>query len=408
MAIRLFELLKRLFGIKKAEQIAREAEKHPPTAVEKWRESKGGEFLKMEKHKGWFDGKAEHQLAAKKAWHKRLEHKLDEIAAKKEKTPADRKAIKEIEEKLVSLEKEIIKMEREESKKKGLPKERKLRRKKIRAKLEGKKPLKPKTKKTRKAEKEKEAKPVEAEKTPETTEPVVGSKESTPEVKPLEEPQKNTSLETPSAIETKPQDKESALIERSLWAKQRAEKAAMEEMQRERLKEIIKEKSGEGTPEEKIEVAERRIQELMQKYHLSEKQIESELEKLDSRRLLQDFDRLINLIEADRRERRIIIEESPEMIDTAMPYLDHKKEKTKTIAKEIKKHRIVTDADRIYAYVKEKGHAKSKQLSKELGIPGKKVDEYAEILAENGLVELKYLPLGGILIKLKEEKKAKK
>jgi Mn-dependent DtxR family transcriptional regulator len=55
--------------------------------------------------------------------------------------------------------------------------------------------------------------------------------------------------------------------------------------------------------------------------------------------------------------------------------------------------------------VKSKGKAKTKQIAKDLDIPRKKVDEYAEILAENRLVELKYLPFGGIMLNLREEKK---
>ncbi|MCX6802656.1 MAG: hypothetical protein NT067_06120, partial [Candidatus Diapherotrites archaeon] len=137
MANRLFEFLRRLFGIKKAEKIAKNAEK-PATPLEKWKAEKGGEYLKMEAHKGWFDGKGAHKKAAKKAWHKRLEHKLDELASKKKKTAADKRAIKQVEARLFKLEKELDVLEKGEEKKANLSTARKTRRKKIRKKLEEK------------------------------------------------------------------------------------------------------------------------------------------------------------------------------------------------------------------------------------------------------------------------------
>ncbi|MFH1234159.1 MAG: hypothetical protein V1493_00935 [Candidatus Diapherotrites archaeon] len=411
MAIHLFEFLRRLFGMKKAEKIAKKAEK-PATPLEKWKAGKGGEYLKMDTHKGWFDGKGAHQKAAKKSWHKRLEHKLDELAEKKKKTAADKKAIKKVQAKLLQLEKELEVLEKNEEKKSKPGTAREKRRKKIRKKLGEKAKIK-----KEKAEKaKKKIQPPALKKTEEGPgKAAIMQKAPAEQQRPVTEVSKETEIIRPAGERPRhdyyatdhqaQQAKDLDLLERSLWAKQRAEKAGLEGMPSERLREIIKAKSGEGTSPGKIDIAERRVQELMRKYNLNEREIESEIQKMDSNRLLQDFDRLINMIEMDRKERRVTIEDSPEMTETEMSYIDHKKEKTKTVSRDIKKLSIVTDADRIYAYVKSKGKAKTKQIAKDLEIPRKKVDEYAEILAENRLVELKYLPFGGIMLNLREEKK---
>ncbi|MCX6802586.1 MAG: hypothetical protein NT067_05770, partial [Candidatus Diapherotrites archaeon] len=314
---------------------------------------------------------------------------------------------------LFKLEKELDVLEKDEEKKAKLGTSRQKRRKKIRKKLE-EKAAKIKKEKALKA-KEKILQPALKKVEAVQGKPAAAQKEQAEKPKLAVEVSKETEISRPagdrphhdyySADHQTQQAKDLDLLERSLWAKQRAEKAGVEGMPSERLREIIRAKSGEDASQGKIDIAEHRVQELMRKYNLNEREIETEIQKLDSSRLLQDFDRLINMIEMDRRERRVTIEDSPGMVETEISYVDHKKEKAKTVSRDIKKLSIVTDADRIYVYVKSKGKAKTKQIAKDLEIPRKKVDEYAEILAENRLVDLKYLPLGGIMLKLREDKK---
>lgn len=383
----LIEMLRRLLGLERKKE----------GKVEK------KEYLKLEEHKGWFDDTAKHKMAAKKSWMTRLERKLEKIKKKKRKSKKDLLEAKKIRKKLRELRKELRKRKKLKIKKPKVSRERRKRRLKIRKKLE-KKLIESEKKRKKKEELEKhgvlkvkEIETIEGREQIRVKEkPIDTRKFRLEEFRPRSEPFDRSEfyIRAPS--------RDLALMGRSLWARARAKRRPSQ-----RLRELIRERSGRELSEARLRTVEERISELMQRYGLNERDIEKDLEKLDTHRLLQDFDKLINLVELERKTKKEIMY-APELIETGIPHFERQKERIKAIAKEIKKHRIITDADRVYAYVKKKGRTKSKEIAKELGIQKKKVEEYAEILAANNLIEVKYPPIGGLMLVLKEEKRVKK
>jgi len=80
----------------------------------------------------------------------------------------------------------------------------------------------------------------------------------------------------------------------------------------------------------------------------------------------------------------------------------------KKVAKELKKHEIITDFDRVMDYVKKNKRAKVIKIAKELKIYQKRVEDCAHILEENDLIEIEYPLIGDISLKLKGYKPPKK
>jgi len=169
-------------------------------------------------------------------------------------------------------------------------------------------------------------------------------------------------------------------------------------MPSEKLRDILRESSGGELSEEKMHLMEGRIIGLMQRYQLSETEIEEDIEKLDTNRLLRDFDKLIRLVERSKKPAQLLYSE--EIIGAGVAYGESPKS-PKTFMKEIKKQRVLTDVDSVFDLVETKGKTSSSELSGELGIPKKKIEEYAETLSTANLVDLRYPPIGGITLMVK-------
>jgi len=82
--------------------------------------------------------------------------------------------------------------------------------------------------------------------------------------------------------------------------------------------------------------------------------------------------------------------------------------KIKHVAKELKKHEIITDFDMVMDYVKKYKKVRVKMTAKNLQIYQKRIEECAKILEENGLIEIDYPIIGDVILKLKGYKPAKK
>lgn len=72
---------------------------------------------------------------------------------------------------------------------------------------------------------------------------------------------------------------------------------------------------------------------------------------------------------------------------------------------ETKSSAVKTDFDRIIEYLKGKKEVSFETLAKQFHIPHEKIEDWAKIMAEHGLVEITYPTFGDAKIKLKEEKK---
>ena len=80
----------------------------------------------------------------------------------------------------------------------------------------------------------------------------------------------------------------------------------------------------------------------------------------------------------------------------------------KQVAKELKKHEIITDFDRVMDYVKKNKKVRVIKIAKDLKIYQKRVEDCARVLEENGLIEIEYPLIGDIALKLKGYKPPKK
>ncbi|MEW6295539.1 MAG: hypothetical protein AB1467_04570 [Candidatus Diapherotrites archaeon] len=170
---------------------------------------------------------------------------------------------------------------------------------------------------------------------------------------------------------------------------------------------VIEEKVRGKVDEEKLKSIEEKVKVLAEKYNISKEEIERNVQKLDTTKLLTNFDKLISLLELEHKAHTV--KEAPLELDKAFVG-EVKKEEVKGTLKEIKKYRIVTDYDKILNYVNEKGIVKKGELGKELGIKDSAVKQCCETLEESGLIRIEYPPLGDakiVSVSFEEKKKEK-
>ncbi len=169
-----------------------------------------------------------------------------------------------------------------------------------------------------------------------------------------------------------------------------------------------------GTPpevtHERVEEIEKYVGDLLKKYKISKEEVEKEFGTLDKNRIIQDFDKLINLIELEKEAKKMEAKEIAAPPKTEIPFISRKKEKIKAMAKEIKKYRIVTDFDGVLNYVRKKGKVNVTKARKELHMDKKRFKECCDVLEKSKLIKIEYPAIGRMKlldINYKEEKKKK-
>ena len=145
---------------------------------------------------------------------------------------------------------------------------------------------------------------------------------------------------------------------------------------------------------QKLVELEAKMGQLMERYSIPEKQIEDSLKDTSTQNLVESINKLLSIIELEKKADSKLKE--PERIETAMRFTTPMKQidEVKGIATEIKKHRIVTDFDRVLMYILENERASFGKISKELGIPGKRVEECCKILKDESQIEVIYPVVG--------------
>ena len=111
--------------------------------------------------------------------------------------------------------------------------------------------------------------------------------------------------------------------------------------------------------------------------------------------MMQSMNRLLNVLEADKSMKK------SERIETAMKVMEptaKRGEDAKGVETEIKKNVIVTDFDRVYTLVMNKGRITTGDISRELGIPKAKVEECCQVLKREKQVDIAYMALGDPVI----------
>ncbi len=174
------------------------------------------------------------------------------------------------------------------------------------------------------------------------------------------------------------------------------------------MSEFIRSKSEGKINEEKLLELEKRINDLMKKYDISEGEIEERLGNVSTSDLLESINKLISIIELERKTKlKESEEQQPKKIATAMRVTEPVKikqqsiEEIKGIATEIKKHRLITDFDKVVNFIAEKGKAKISEISKETGINKKKVEECCKVLEKEKQIDLVYPAIGEPIARIK-------
>ncbi len=177
-------------------------------------------------------------------------------------------------------------------------------------------------------------------------------------------------------------------------ARERGAVAVEKAVASQKINRFLVEKAGGKINEKKLLELEDKINYLIGKYNISENEVERRLQNTGPADLVESMGKLASLMELEMRTKAQL--EKAEKIQTAFPVKEPGKQAEEVIgiATEIKKHRIVTDFDRVMGLVKERGRVKFGQVAKELGIPIKRVDECCRLLQEEKQIEISYPPIG--------------
>ena len=146
----------------------------------------------------------------------------------------------------------------------------------------------------------------------------------------------------------------------------------------------------------RLERIEQKLDNLAEKHNVPEQEIQEHVEKVDVNKVLKSIDNLASMVELEKKSKQI--EKLPVIVDPEHFGHSKNKEEIKTIAMDIKKNRIITDVDKILSMAQEKKKLTHDDV-KSLGISQKNFNEYANILKQEGLVELNYSPLGSVYLK---------
>lgn len=177
------------------------------------------------------------------------------------------------------------------------------------------------------------------------------------------------------------------------------------------MQHFLEERFG-NSDEERLLGLEKNVEKLMQKFNLSEAEVERRMAGIDSSKTIESFDKLVGLIELEQKTQRLIQEQlelerekkarREEKVDFGKDFgsgtPERRKEEVKAVVEEIAKHRIVTDFDKLLDLVQSKGKVKYAQAAKDLKISDSKMKECLSVLEENQLVHVEYPPIGSPVI----------
>ena len=177
----------------------------------------------------------------------------------------------------------------------------------------------------------------------------------------------------------------------------------------------IKEKArGSSASPSEIADIEKKLTTLLKQYNIPEKAVASHIQSLDSNRLVNDFQKLISLIETKKENATAELIKPAPGFDINTGIIAKKKEKIVGTEREIRKAKIETSFDRVLNLVQVKGIISLNDAANQLGMGKKEVQECAEILERSRLIKLSYPPIGSVkliypaYLKWKENEKKRK
>ncbi|MFH1587218.1 MAG: hypothetical protein ABID38_05140 [Candidatus Diapherotrites archaeon] len=183
-----------------------------------------------------------------------------------------------------------------------------------------------------------------------------------------------------------------------------------------KVHQILKAKARGKIDDHRLNELENKLTELAKRYNLSEKELEQDVLDIDTSKTIESFNKLVSLIDLEREANRRLDQVRIVGVPKAFKESAKEVEAIKGIATEIKKHRIVTDFDKIVAIVGQQGKLKLSELSAQLKIDKRTCSGLLPDLEKEGLLEIKYPAFGEVSVQLpgyddmqkvlKEKKKA--
>ncbi len=164
----------------------------------------------------------------------------------------------------------------------------------------------------------------------------------------------------------------------------------------------------------KIEKMEKQLAGLMQKNSIDQTEIRRELEFVSEKELMKKFGDILENLEKKygKKENKILKEKDTAFDEVAVQKKEKKLPEGKL--KEILEKKIVTDFDKLYLLVKEKGKINEKEAAKTLNLNSERIKQCYEVLEKNDLIDVEFPVFGGAQIfskdyvEPKKEKKKKK
>ena len=171
---------------------------------------------------------------------------------------------------------------------------------------------------------------------------------------------------------------------------------------------ILREKAKGNIDEGKLKSIEEKLELLMRKYNIPSEEIESKVEGMETAKLIDSFNKLISLLELEKKAEQELNKVYRIQTVTGFKESAKKVEEIKGIATELKKHRIITDFDRVLTLVDDEGRINTGNAAEQLAVPKKRIEECAEILEKDKLIELSYPPIGDAFMQIIDYKDRKK
>jgi len=167
-----------------------------------------------------------------------------------------------------------------------------------------------------------------------------------------------------------------------------------------KVHQILRAKARGKIDDERLGELENKITELAKRYNLSEQELEQDVLNIDTNKTLESFNKLVSLIDLEREANRRLNQVRIVGVPKAFKESAKEVEMVKGIATEIKKHRIVTDFDKIISIVNQQGNLKLSKLSAQLKIDKKTCAGLLSDLEDEGLLELKYPAFGEVTVQI--------
>lgn len=171
---------------------------------------------------------------------------------------------------------------------------------------------------------------------------------------------------------------------------------------------IIEERTRGKIDDKKLRELESRIDNLVSKYNIHPSEIEKEVAEIDTKKLLGSYDKLVSLLELEYRTKLAESTSAPDFGTSTIKEFTKEgisksiKNEVRGVAINLKKHRIITDFDRLFSLITSEGRVRLDIAAKKLEMDKGAVLNCAEVLEDDCLVNIVYPTIGDPFIVLKD------